>query len=355
MNIKTHISVNKGGYVMKKAVITIILSFGCFLFLFACGVRNTEKEEIPTETITVETQETTTVPVITVGNIVTTTKSIQTTAQLKKLNLNNKLKGPYSYESIEFSAPEYLNKKAETDKVFELSKDGVGFIHWGNIECNEVQYELLKSDGNLEELNNKLFSGEDKYSELAKINTKNVYSEYASYQYWLYKCKYNGKELNLYITWVFDTNSEKLYLLTFAFNNFDYDFESDFVSIIKSIKIVEYSPEKNDILQINKSFLSKDWGGDTVLVVEYTWKNTTDETTSFSWNVSTKCFQNGVECKTSYLCDDVESGDASKEVMPGYSITVRKAYEIKDMSDVTIQCSKFLSSTPFLETTIKLS
>ena len=78
---------------MKKTVMIIIMSFACVLFLFACGEKTTTKEEKQQETISVEAQETNTVPVITVENIVTTTKPIQTTAQLKKLNLNNKLKG----------------------------------------------------------------------------------------------------------------------------------------------------------------------------------------------------------------------------------------------------------------------
>ena len=139
--------------------------------------------------------------------------------------------------------------------------------------------------------------------------------------------------------WV-EYSAKKLYPMTY--------------NILKNIKMVDYTSENDDMLKIDRTFLSTDWSGNTVLVVEYTWKNTSDKTTSFMWAVSTQCFQNGVECDTALFCDDVDSGDLMKDVMPGYSITVREAYVIKDMSDVTIKCNKYLSSDAFLETTVKL-
>ena len=126
--------------------------------------------------------------------------------------------------------------------------------------------------------------------------------------------------------------------------------------LYNSIKMDNQSKtdEIQDSLSINKYYLKENYNGDKILVIEYSWKNTTDKTTSFIWQIDTKCFQNGIECKNAIFVDGLDTGDSSTEVMPGYTITVKQAYTLNDMSDVTLQCSKFLSSKPFYETTLKI-
>lgn len=112
--------------------------------------------------------------------------------------------------------------------------------------------------------------------------------------------------------------------------------------------------ELRDSLSINNYYVKEGYNGNKTLVVEYSWKNTTDKATAFIWQINTKCYQNGIECQKAIFVDGLDSGDASTDVLPGYTITVRQAYNLNDMSDVTIQCSKFVSSKPFYQTTLKL-
>ena len=196
------------------------------------------------------------------------------------------------------------------------------------------------------------------FDSFERESSKKAYIGDKQVEYIIYNGMINNAKSKIYSVLFYDMNDELLYTIFLShIDVYEYDFETDYVNILKNIKWIDPKSENKDadILQINQTFLSTDWSGNTVLVVEYTWTNTTDKTTSFLFNVSTKCFQNGVECEDALFCDDVGSGDLMKDVMPGYSTTVRKAYKINDMSDVTLQCCKFLSSTPFLETTIKLS
>ena len=340
---------------MKKTVYIILLSFFSILFLISCAEKKVEKKEKDKKektTIEVETEEETTVPVITVENLTTTTKPIQTKAQAKKLNLNNKMEGPYSFKSIEFSLPAYLDTKKEETDTIKLSGDVGNIMIFASENCAEDTYDEVLStyEEKMEEMLH------DYYDELEKLSSESTYILDKKVEYKIYSAKVNNRDIKLYKTLYYDKKTEILYAIDFSvYDTNEYDFESDFVNILKSIKLTDYTPEKNDMLQINRTFISTDRRENTVLVVEYTWTNTTDKSTSFIWEVRNKCFQNGIECSRTYLCDDVNSGEQTREVMPGYSLTVREAFVIKDMSDVTLQCSKLFSSDVFLETTIKLS
>ena len=338
---------------MKKTIYILFISFLSLLVLIACAEKDDHSEEKQETTLSVETTEITTVPVISVENMTTTTQSIQTTSQTSKLNLNNELEGSYKIKGIELSVPAYLNNKEEKEDSISFSGKGIGGITFMVMECNSSEAEYKLAQGELENAVQKKVS--ELFDSIEKIQSKNAYICNKEYEYGIYKGTKDDKNANVYITTFFDDNSKLLYFVWFLGNDmYGYDFESDFVNILKNIKMVDYTSENDDMLKIDRTFLSTDWSGNTVLVVEYTWKNTSDKTTSFMWAVSTQCFQNGVECDTALFCDDVDSGDLMKDVMPGYSITVREAYVIKDMSDVTIKCNKYLSSDAFLETTVKL-
>lgn len=301
-------------------------------------------------------------------NIITTTKPIQTTQPLIKLNLNNKLDDYHKYKGIEVSAPTYLKYKEEDDDTLSFSAEGIGSLYFVAIDPTDEGAQLTENEktalaevistnknGTFDKLYQKFYSVYDTYE---KQQSKKAYIGNIECNYTISKCTVKDKNAKSYFTAFFDPNSELCYVITFFhLDAYEYDFEGDYVNMLKNIKLIDFKAENNasDKLQINNTFLSKDWSGNSVLVVEYIWKNTSSDTTCFSYDVITKCFQNGVECDKAFLCDDVDSGDSLKDVMPGYSATVRKGYVINDMSDVTIQCSELFSTKPFLETTIKLS
>ena len=332
---------------MKKYFWCILASLCCICLLFGCGSQEEtkhEKKEKKEETTTVEQIETTETSTVTTEKA-TTTELDQTTT-LKAIKLDNKLQGAYKVEGIEFSAPAYFTEKKENEDS--------AFLTDGDIGICTFDMEVVTSLDFAEKLFEEDFKN---FSDIKEIETHNAFFADDECEYSVYKASINDVNIKIYYANYYDSKSEKYYMAIFTHNDsYTYDFESDFLSILKSIKMIDNFENKDtDSIKINSTFLSKDWSGNTVLVIEYNWTNTSNDAASFLLSTTRKCFQNGIECEKAYFCDDVDSGEKMKEVMPGYSLTVREAYVLNDMSDVTLQCSKFLSSTPFLETTIKLS
>lgn len=92
---------------------------------------------------------------------------------------------------------------------------------------------------------------------------------------------------------------------------------------------------------IDKLTVEKDYDGNNAAVVTFTFTNNSDDTTSFLVATVDKAFQNGVQLDSAFVSG--LSSNASNDVKPGATITVQKAYELDDMSDVTIEVSEFLS------------
>ena len=97
-------------------------------------------------------------------------------------------------------------------------------------------------------------------------------------------------------------------------------------------------------VEIKGASLAKDWSGNNAIVIEYTWTNNSDDTTSAMMSMYEKAFQDGVELDTA-LVDGV-SDNYTKDVRPGVSIDVKKAFELtSDTSEVELEISEAFSWT----------
>lgn len=108
-------------------------------------------------------------------------------------------------------------------------------------------------------------------------------------------------------------------------------------------------------LVITDCFLSEDYEGSDVLVVEYQFTNIESEPEAFIYEFDDTAFQNGIECDNNVFgCDEVDSGAKLSEIQPGVSITVSVGYHIQDKSDVNIVVTRLFSSQEVLNETISL-
>ena len=97
--------------------------------------------------------------------------------------------------------------------------------------------------------------------------------------------------------------------------------------------------------------VTEDYQGNPAAVVTYTFTNNSDEA------VHAKAFQNGTELELAVVADAEESGKSMNEVKPGSSITYESAYELADMSDLTVEVEELFSFSDELiaEQTFSLS
>ena len=81
-----------------------------------------------------------------------------------------------------------------------------------------------------------------------------------------------------------------------------------------------------------------DYQGDPAIIVTYTWTNNSDSDEMFSVVLSDRCFQNGVQLDSAVISG--MSTDAFKEIKPGATQTLQKAYELDDSSPVTVEVTE---------------
>lgn len=103
--------------------------------------------------------------------------------------------------------------------------------------------------------------------------------------------------------------------------------------------------------------VTEDYQGNPAAVVTYTFTNNSDEAISPAVAVHAKAFQNGTELELAVVADAEESGKSMNEVKPGSSITYESAYELADMSDLTVEVEELFSFSDELiaEQTFSLS
>lgn len=78
------------------------------------------------------------------------------------------------------------------------------------------------------------------------------------------------------------------------------------------------------------------------LFVYFEMTNNSDENQAFSYLVSCKAFQNGIELDTNYIYDSDEERNGSKDIQPGATITVAEVFELGDSADnVTLEVRPF--------------
>lgn len=78
------------------------------------------------------------------------------------------------------------------------------------------------------------------------------------------------------------------------------------------------------------------------LFVYFEMTNNSDENQAFSYLVTCKAFQNGIELDTNYIYDNDEERNGSKEIQPGATITTAEVFELGDSTDnVTLEVRPF--------------
>ena len=112
-------------------------------------------------------------------------------------------------------------------------------------------------------------------------------------------------------------------------------------------------------LTISNTYITTNYDGGTVLVVEYDFTNFKDDSSSFALSFTDKAYQNGIECDGYVSCNGVETQDQLNKIMPGVTYKVAVGYPLNnDTDDVLIRVEKALDFSDdklVLEQTIKLN
>ena len=100
------------------------------------------------------------------------------------------------------------------------------------------------------------------------------------------------------------------------------------------------------VVTIDGFSLTKDYNGAPVLILNYTWKNNSEETCSAAFTLGEKAFQDGVELETAILINDpnYDGGLALREIRPDASLAVQEAFILDSTtSPVEIEISELFN------------
>lgn len=95
-------------------------------------------------------------------------------------------------------------------------------------------------------------------------------------------------------------------------------------------------------VSIDDCAVTTDYEGNPAIIVTYTWTNNSEEAQSFDAAIYGKAFQNGVQLDFAVV-DGMDAEASWNEVKPGSTNTVQQAFLLDDQSDVTIECTEFIS------------
>lgn len=83
--------------------------------------------------------------------------------------------------------------------------------------------------------------------------------------------------------------------------------------------------------------------GRTVVVISYSWSNTTGSEDSAIYNVSLHAYQNGIELEKAYLAD-IDSASQTRNVKPGATIQLEEAFYLDDpYADLLVEAAPWLA------------
>lgn len=102
------------------------------------------------------------------------------------------------------------------------------------------------------------------------------------------------------------------------------------------------APESKYAVTIDDGVVGEDYKGNPALVVTFTFTNNSDDATSFLAAISDKAYQNGVQLESAIRTDG-DSQSSMKDIKPGATVTVEQAYVLDDQSEVTVECTEFIS------------
>lgn len=116
----------------------------------------------------------------------------------------------------------------------------------------------------------------------------------------------------------------------------------------------EETPKDMDI-KILGTTLGKDYGGDPILIVEYEFTNNTDEAKSFMFLCQDKAYQNGVECSSTVISDEIDTQQQLNDVKPGVPYQLKVGYALQDKTNpVEIEITELIGDEVFLKRTVNL-
>lgn len=97
-------------------------------------------------------------------------------------------------------------------------------------------------------------------------------------------------------------------------------------------------------VEIKSAELKADYNGESVIVITYAWTNNSEDTTSAMVATSEKAFQDGIELDSAYTVKDVDFSNNSKDVRPGTTIDIKKAFVLtSDSSIVEFEVTEWIS------------
>lgn len=105
----------------------------------------------------------------------------------------------------------------------------------------------------------------------------------------------------------------------------------------------EVAVDSDYAVTIDDTYVTTDYEGKQVLVVNYSWTNNSDDATSAAVALHEQAYQNGVELEHAYFIDGVDQGGDMNDVKPGSGTSYTKAYELSDDSDVTLEVTELIS------------
>lgn len=100
-----------------------------------------------------------------------------------------------------------------------------------------------------------------------------------------------------------------------------------------------YTPKTPEVnagryeVQLNGITVVSDYEGNPAVVIDYSFTNNSEETTSASSALHFQVFQNGVELESAFVADEeYDDGDGYKDIRPGASIDAKSVFSLDDTS-----------------------
>ncbi len=113
-------------------------------------------------------------------------------------------------------------------------------------------------------------------------------------------------------------------------------------------------------VSIDDCVVTEDYEGNSAIVVTFTWTNNSEDNQMFEVAIDATAFQNGIEldyATISVTNEEFDTNSAYNEIKPGTTQTVQQAFLLDDQSEVTVECTEFISldDTLLAEATFSLA
>ncbi|GEM_PF-7092598 len=321
-----------------------------------------EADKTETTTITTTTTTTATTTTTTATTTIATTQKNNSAANRTEYDGYNESENQkVQYKNLSLQIPKYYSEdKTDDDSIQYVVKNGSSNVVILNISASDFDLELTDdflnafSSGikkNIEEEGN--FIGEVR-SEVVKENGN-------TYCIWATHIKNEDNTLLDYVlAYLFDVENKTSYRFIFyQLSDYKYSYVNDLLKILSDAQISAPAKAETPVqaqsqtsVKITGTRTGKDLSGNDILIVDYEFYNGTNENQMFVTYFDDKAYQNGVECDDVVFSSDYDADNLLKEVQPGYSITVSKAYVLTDFSTVTISVKKLFSGEEYVSQTV---